>query len=204
MAHYGSRAHATKKTDNQPGKSYTCHSDRRVFGHLLLAGANHLCYILGILLFNHIYNIVNGDSTHKMASLVHHGQHHQVVSSEDIGNFLLVSSLHYSHYLTVHNLGNPLLRSGQDQVSKREGTYQILIFIHHIDIVDFLVFAGSLSYHFNGLFHCSVLADSNKLCRHKTTSSILLVFQQFPYLLGKSAIYSCQHTPGYILWQKGH
>ena len=125
-----------------------------------------------------IHHVVDGDTSHQAADAIDDRQGDKVVLLDCLGYFLDAITIAHSYRVLLHDVLDARDTGARDHLLQRQDTFQLLIVINNIDVVDFIHLLGLLTHFVDTLRHTPVFIDGNHLRTHQTTGGILVVLQQ--------------------------
>ena len=104
---------------------------------------------------------------------VDHRDRNEVVASQPLSHFLLVVVDTHRDHVPLHDLIDPCLGSGQDQIAKRNEPPQPAPIVNHVDVVDSLSIGGLLPELLEGLGHGGLGRQRRVFGRHDRAGTVV-------------------------------
>ena len=174
---HGAGHHGGEHQHHQPDNTVLCQRDNGGTQVGIITGGHtcHLFKVLGVLILDDIYRVIDGDDTNDPIFAIHyrHGQH--IVPAEHLGDlFLVIMGMHMDG-IGVHQCINDGLRGGEEHLTHRHHAQQLLAGRGHIAGVDGFLIYPVLAYNFKSLGHGNAAAEVDILVGHQTSGRILRV-----------------------------
>ena len=106
----------------------------------MAAGDGHeFFHILGVFLGDDVYGVIVGDDAYQCFAAVEHRQGEQVVLLDFAGRVLLVVFHVGVNDLPMHEVADPVIAPGHDEVLEGHKPEQFAVFVHHVGVIDRLL-----------------------------------------------------------------
>ena len=170
--------HPEEQQRDQPRETLF-HAFKYVFVQILLAGqTTQLCVIIAHLIVDQLDHIGRGDDAHQLTGIVQHRQAALRVVHDAVDT---VADL-----LPVGDIGigaddqafQTFLCPGNDEVFQVDGAVEVLVFIHHIQGGDVVVFSGLLYQLAHRLPDGHIVFDGDVVGGHPAADLVLVIGEQ--------------------------
>jgi hypothetical protein len=130
------------------------------------------------LLLDHVGDVVVRDDSHEAVLLVHHGHGEQVVLREPRGNLLLVVVGPYRHDLDAHEVADPHVGIGENEIAEGDDTDEAAMAVHDVVVVDRLALRRLAANLRERLGHGEVGIERGVVGGHHRAGRVLRVAEQ--------------------------
>ena len=170
--------HPEEQQCDQPRETLF-HTFKYAFVQILFAGQTaQLCVIIAHLIIDQLDHIGRGDDAHQLTGIVQHGQTALRVVHDAVDTI--------ADLLPVRDIGigaddqafQAFLCPGNDEVFQVDGTVEVLVFVHHIQGGDVVVFSGLLYQLAHRLPDGHIVFDGDVVGGHSAADLILVIREQ--------------------------
>ena len=195
---YLARERSRNHEHQKPEYSVLCELENACFEVVVVRGMKHrhLLEVLGVLVFDDVNDVVDGDYADEPRLVVNNGNGEQVVFSCDVRNVLLVVERvdAYELGVGVHYVADKLVVLCRQQRVQGDGADKMALVVDAKAGVDGLLVDGCRADMLNGLTDREEVMQLDHLDSHYRACAVFGIFQKSVYKASCLSVRLCEHA----------